>query len=71
VNPYAPQVRHAYRRSGLTIEKWAARAGVSQNSILNVMRGRNVTLEILTSACAAVGLVVEVRATDCADKPGD
>lgn len=51
------QIRAAYLRSGLTQGQVAARAGVSESTVLNVLRGRNVTIETLL----AVAMVVEVE----------
>lgn len=37
------QIRQAYSESGMTLVKVARLSGVSENTIGNIMRGRNVT----------------------------
>lgn len=51
------QIRAAYLASGLTQGQIAARAGLSEGTVLNVLRGRNVTSEALI----AVAVVLEVE----------
>lgn len=61
------QLREAYLRSPLTIVDIAAASGVSESTILNIFRGRNVTAGNLF----AVACVLKVRAIDVPDsQPG-
>lgn len=50
------QVRQAYLESGWTIARITAESGVSENTILNIFRGRNVTTENLFAVCCALGV---------------
>ena len=52
------QIREAYLQSGLTIAEIAGRSGVAENTILRVMKGRNVTVANLF----AVASVLRVEA---------
>jgi transcriptional regulator with XRE-family HTH domain len=54
------QLRAAYLTSGLTVTEISVAAGVSENTILNIFRGRNVT----ASNLFAVASVLRVRALD-------
>lgn len=50
------QIRAAYVASGLTQGQIAARAGLSESTVLNVMRGRNVTSEALIAVAVVLGV---------------
>jgi transcriptional regulator with XRE-family HTH domain len=54
------QMRAAYLRSNLTVTDIAAASGVSESTILNIFRGRNVT----AGSLFAVASVLNVRAID-------
>ena len=54
------QLRAAYLASGLTMTEISVASGVSENTILNIFRGRNVTAGNLF----AVASVLRVRAID-------
>ena len=61
------QMRTAYLRSGKTLVEIAVEAGVSENTILNVFRGRNVTsanLFALASALHIEAISVPVNSED-------
>lgn len=51
MDPLTPALRRAYRDSGLTLGQIAAQAGVSENSVWNVMAGRNVRTYTLFRVC--------------------
>lgn len=50
------QLRDAYQRSGLTQEEIAHRAGVSEKTLWNALRGRNVEAGNLIAVAKVVGL---------------
>lgn len=50
------QIRLAYRQSGMTQAQIAARAGVSESTVLNILRGRNVSLDTLIAVAGALSL---------------
>jgi transcriptional regulator with XRE-family HTH domain len=50
------QIRAAYLASGLTQGQIAARAGLSESTVLNVMRGRNVTVDVLVAVAVVLGV---------------
>lgn len=52
------QLRQAYVESGRTITQIATDAGVSENTVLNIFRGRNVT----AGSLFAVASVLQIRA---------
>ena len=54
------QLRTAYLASGRTLVDISVESGVSQSTILNIFRGRNVTVENLFAVACALG----VRAVD-------
>ncbi len=54
------QMRDAYLRSNLTITDIAVASGVSESTILNIFRGRNVT----AGSLFAVASVLDVQAID-------
>ncbi len=54
------QMRAAYIKSNLTITDISVASGVSENTVLNILRGRNVTAGNLF----AVASVLDVRAID-------
>ena len=57
MNPITPQLRAAYSRSGLSMAQIAARAEVSERTVLRVLNGRAVHSNHLLSVCE----VLEVR----------
>ena len=48
------QIRAAYLASGMTITQIAVEAGVSEGTVVNVMRGRNVTVGNLFAVAAVL-----------------
>lgn len=50
------QLRLAYVRSGRTLVDISAESGVSESTILNIFRGRNVTASNLFAVCSALGV---------------
>ena len=60
------QVRSAYKRSGMSLAEIANTSGVSENTVLNVFRGRNVTVGNLIAVAQTVGL----SALDLGDQSG-
>ena len=70
MTPIADQMRRAYMRSGLTQEEIAARAGVSENTVHGLLRGRNVTVANLAAVAEVLGVqtVQVVSPIDRGDK---
>lgn len=50
------QMREAFRRSGLRVCDVAARSGVSESTVLNIFRGRNVSTSNLFAVAVVIGL---------------
>lgn len=50
------QMRRAYERSGLTQEEIAHRAGVHENTVHNILHGRNATIANLCAVAEVLGV---------------
>jgi transcriptional regulator with XRE-family HTH domain len=56
MDPLTPALRRAYRASGLTLGQIAVRAGVSENTVWNIMAGRNVRTYSLFAVCRVLSV---------------
>lgn len=56
MNPLTPQLRAAYRASGLTIAQIAARAGVSEFTFYRMLHGRLGHVSSLIKVCVALNM---------------
>lgn len=57
MNTITVQLRHAYRDSGLTLKQIACRAGVHENTVIGIIRGRgNPRVSTLIALCAVLGV---------------
>ena len=68
MDPLTPALRRAWRDSGLTLGQIGVRAGVSENTVWNVMAGRNVRTYSLFAVCQVLGvstLPVPRASTSC------
>ncbi|MEY5101190.1 MAG: hypothetical protein RJA36_3909 [Pseudomonadota bacterium] len=65
--PYVVAMRTAWRDSGLTIHQIAARAGVSENTAIAVLGGRNAHMSSVQAICAVLNIraLEFVASTSC------
>lgn len=65
--PYVVTMRTAWRESGLTIHQIAARAGVSENTAIAVLGGRNAHLRSVEAICGVLNIraIEFVASTSC------
>lgn len=57
-NPLTPQLRAAYRASGLTIAQIAARAEVNEHTLYRMLHGRCGHVSSLLKVCVALNMPV-------------